>query len=140
MKALALPALAAIMLTACATTPRDPYTGQAPYGGPINAGPNYDVSYSAAGANWRLTIDGQAMELVTDAGFRATDTLVSFTPRHNESDIYQGQRMTIEAIHGQCTIGDGGQTYPHRVTVTLGDQSFRGCGQKSIVPPSGRSY
>ncbi|MCJ7422193.1 hypothetical protein [Sphingomicrobium astaxanthinifaciens] len=136
---LAPPALAALLLTACGTPSRDPHAGQAPYAGPIEAGPMVDVRYAAAGPNWRLTIEGQAMSLVTDGGLRATDRLLRFTPGHTDGDTYQGERMTLVAMHGRCTIGEQGATYPHRVTVTFGDQVLRGCGQRSIVPPSGRS-
>lgn len=139
MKSLAFSLALGLALSACATQ-RDRYADAGTgYDGPIQASPMVDTRYAAAGANWRMSIDGQMMTLTTDAGFRATDTLVNFTPGHTAGDTYQGERMTVMAEVGRCTIGEMGQTYPHRVTVTLGDQTFRGCGQNSIVPPSGRS-
>ncbi|MCJ8190059.1 hypothetical protein [Sphingomicrobium aestuariivivum] len=127
--------IAALGLAACASN----QGYQQPYEGPIQAGPMLDSRYAAAGTNWRLTIEGQSMVLTSDAGLRATDTLLTFTPGHTEGDTYQGERMTVVATRGQCTIGEAGETYPHRVTVTFDGQTFRGCGQNSIVPPTGRS-
>ena len=142
MTRLILLALTALPLAACATQQPRGYNdyGDDYYGQPVQAGPNTDFRYGARGANWTMTIDQNRMQLTTDQGFAATDNLLDFTPNRDTGDIYRGEDMLVTIIAGSCTIGESGQTYPHQVQVELGGQTFRGCGQPSIVPPSSSRY
>ena len=138
MTRLALLAIAALPLAACATPQQQRYDDYS--GAPIQAGPNTDFRYSARGANWTMTIDQNQMQLTTDQGFAASDRLLDFAPNRETGDVYRGEDMLVTIMTGKCTIGDMGETYPHQVSVQLGGQTFRGCGQPSIVPPSATRY
>ena len=141
MTRLALLAIAALPLAACATPQQQRgYDDYNRYEGPIQAGPQTDFRYSATGINWTMTIDNQQMQLRTDEGFAATNRLLDFTPNRQSGDVYRGEDMLVTIVQSPCTIGDGGQSYPHQVQVQLGGQSFRGCGQPSLVPPTRSRY
>ena len=124
MRSLTLIALP-LLMAACATNQPGGAYGDPAYGAPVTP---MAPAYQATGSSgWTLTIENDRMRLVTPQGFSATDTNPTFTP-DRQGDVYQGQNMRVTVVPSSCRLDAGGQLYPHQVTVTVGQDTFRGCG------------
>ena len=139
MKRFALLALIAL-LGACATM--DGGYGREPAGsGPFPNGPYDpnrpsqndqadDAPYRAIGTEpfWSLDIDSREMRFSQASDGR---DIVEPTPRviHGfAGEIYQGQRIRVNIVHGRCSDGMSDRTYPDKVQVGVDGRQYEGCG------------
>ncbi|MDQ3077939.1 MAG: META domain-containing protein [Pseudomonadota bacterium] len=154
----ALPLLA-LGLAACETYPSQPYGPSGypgspaypqsypePYPQPLPppysepAVPGAEARFRAVGTEpfWDLTI---GRDLVfTDRG---TGVAVSepAPPAINgfAGEIYQGRRINVNIVHGQCSDGMSDRIYPDTVEVRVDGRAYRGCGGPAAAAyPDGR--
>ena len=123
---LALPILAGVLLSGCASLPAPP--------------PAEGTSYKAVGTEpfWALELTGRQM-VFTEAN--APDVrIVEAQPRaiHGfAGDIYQGRRINLNIVRGQrCSDGMSDRVYPDKVQVRIDGRAFEGCGDEAMMPAS----
>jgi len=99
-------------------------------GRPSQSDQTGDAPYHAIGTEpfWSLDIDSREIRFS-----QATDgrDIVELTPRviHGfAGEIYQGQRIRVNIVHGQCSDGMSDRTYPDKVQVGVDGKSYEGCG------------
>lgn len=105
-------AAALVTLTAfpaAAQTPGDPYVarGTEPF--------------------WSLKIDGRTMRFEAPG----RPTVITPAPKviHGfAGEIWQGKRISVNTNHIRCSDGMSDRSYPDRVTVTVDDRVYKGCG------------
>ena len=107
--------IAGAALAGCATVP------------PAQADP---AAYHALGTEpgWSLTIDQRMMRF---SGPYGVGPVAEPTPRviHGfAGEIYQGKRISVNIVHGQCSDGMSDRVYPDNVQLSVDGKAYRGCG------------
>ena len=104
-----------------------------------------DAPYHAIGTEpfWSLDIDAREMRFSQANDGR---DIVEPTPRviHGfAGEIYQGQRIRVNIVHGPCSDGMSDRTYPDEVQVGVDGKQYEGCGglptggeQAGPLPPA----
>ncbi|MDP9085490.1 MAG: hypothetical protein M3N02_01830 [Pseudomonadota bacterium] len=111
MRRIALP-LVALAMTSCATVSPEP------------------AAYHALGTEpgWSLSISALVMRF---SGPYGQNPVSEPTPRviHGfAGEIYRGQRINVNIVHGRCTDGMSDRVYPDSVQLGVDGKSFKGCG------------
>ena len=87
-------------------------------------------AYHALGTEpgWSLTIDQRMMRF---SGPYGIGPVAEPTPRviHGfAGESYQGKRIRVNIVHGQCSDGMSDRVYPDSVQLGVDGTSYRGCG------------
>lgn len=88
------------------------------------------AAYHALGTEpgWSLTIDQRMMRF---SGPYGIGPVAEPTPRviHGfAGESYQGKRIRVNIVHGQCSDGMSDRVYPDSVQLGVDGTSYRGCG------------
>ena len=107
-----------------------PFPDGPPSSGPYDPNRPDSAPYRAIGTEpfWSLDIDSREMRFSQANDGR---DIVEPTPRviHGfAGDIYQGQRIRVNIVHGQCSDGMSDRTYPDKVQVGVDGKQYEGCG------------
>ena len=96
-----------------------------------------EAPYRAVGTEpgWALTIERGLIRYVGDYG-RTRVTTTAPMPRPSFNGLrYVTPRITIDVTYARCSDGMSDRDYPHRVTVTVGRKTVRGCGGDPVAAP-----
>ena len=88
------------------------------------------AAYHALGTEpgWSLTIDQRMMGF---SGSYGIGPVTEPTPRviHGfAGESYQGKRIRVNIVHGQCRDGMSDRVYPDSVQLGVDGKAYRGCG------------
>ena len=127
MKQLA-PFLALLLVSACNTTGGPPPSPDQPVSAP----------YHATGTEpfWSLDIDARTMRFSEPSGRPPVEEATPPVIHGFAGEIYQGRRINVNIIHGQCSNGMSDRTYPDQIQLNVDGRAYRGCGGAAIAPSS----
>ena len=118
--------LAALLLLSACDTMGGSYAGpdgRRPY-------PGQEAPYHASGTEpfWSLDIDARSMRFAQASGQGPVEEATPPVIHGFAGEIYQGRRINVNIIHGQCSDGMSDRTYPDKVQLNVDGRSFNGCG------------
>ena len=88
------------------------------------------AAYHALGTEpgWSLTIDQRMMRFSGPYGVGAVSEATPHVIHGFAGEIYQGKRIRVNIVHGQCSDGMSDRVYPDSVQLGVDGKAYRGCG------------